>query len=96
VIKSPNPLCYEGFLGCKHFSKTNAILEKEGQQPIDWRLDDWSPQPSEKTSTENQDSITQLTTSSSPSPNKVDQNKTSNANKNEKEKSSTKETNPKK
>lgn len=25
-----------GFFGCRHFSKTNAILETEGLLPIDW------------------------------------------------------------
>jgi uracil-DNA glycosylase len=39
----PSPMSVKGFYGCKHFSKTNALLEKEGQQPIDWNLSDWSP-----------------------------------------------------
>ena len=35
----PSPLsAYRGFLGCKHFSKTNDILIKNNQQPIDWNL----------------------------------------------------------
>jgi len=35
----PSPLStHRGFLGCRHFSKTNALLEKSGQTPIDWRL----------------------------------------------------------
>ena len=35
----PSPLsAYRGFLGCKHFSKTNEILIKNNQQPIDWKL----------------------------------------------------------
>ena len=29
---------YKGFLGCKHFSKTNNILIKNNQKPIDWDL----------------------------------------------------------
>ena len=40
VLKSahPSPLsAYNGFFGCKHFSKTNEILEKIGKKPIDWR-----------------------------------------------------------
>lgn len=33
----PSPLsAYRGFLGCKHFSKTNELLEKLKQEPIDW------------------------------------------------------------
>lgn len=37
----PSPLsAYNGFFGCKHFSKTNEILSKQGLQPIDWRI--WS------------------------------------------------------
>lgn len=35
----PSPLsAYSGFFGCKHFSKTNEILEKHGLVPIDWRV----------------------------------------------------------
>ncbi|MEJ6980296.1 uracil-DNA glycosylase [Pedobacter sp. P351] len=33
----PSPLAH-GFIGCKHFSKTNEILEKEGKKGIDWKL----------------------------------------------------------
>lgn len=37
----PSPLAaHNGFFGCKHFSKTNAYLEKNGLAPIDWRLPD--------------------------------------------------------
>ncbi|XP_062307902.1 uracil DNA glycosylase a [Osmerus eperlanus] len=33
----PSPLsAHRGFLGCKHFSKTNELLKKSGKQPIDW------------------------------------------------------------
>ena len=41
VLKSvhPSPLsAYRGFFGCKHFSKTNDYLQKNGQTPIDWQL----------------------------------------------------------
>jgi len=32
----PSPLsAYNGFFGCRHFSKANALLPA----PIDWRLD---------------------------------------------------------
>jgi uracil-DNA glycosylase len=34
----PSPLARGGFFGNKHFSKTNAILEKEGKKPINWTL----------------------------------------------------------
>ena len=30
-----NP-AYNGFFGCRHFSKTNEILTAQGLQPIDW------------------------------------------------------------
>ncbi|MEZ4772981.1 MAG: uracil-DNA glycosylase [Bacteroidia bacterium] len=41
VLKSvhPSPLsAHNGFLGCKHFSQTNAILEKKGLTPINWQV----------------------------------------------------------
>ena len=35
----PSPLsAYNGFFGCKHFSKANAALIASGQQPIDWTV----------------------------------------------------------
>ena len=35
----PSPLsAHRGFLGCQHFSKTNAFLESIGEDPIDWGL----------------------------------------------------------
>lgn len=34
----PSPLAGGAFFGCRHFSKTNAILEAEGLSPIDWSL----------------------------------------------------------
>tara|TARA_B110000196_G_C20915343_1_gene552603 strand:+ start:73 stop:774 length:702 start_codon:yes stop_codon:yes gene_type:complete len=35
----PSPLsAYRGFLGCKHFSKTNDLLIKSNQKPINWNL----------------------------------------------------------
>ena len=38
VSVHPSPLsAYNGFFGCKHFSKANNILESLGQTPIDWR-----------------------------------------------------------
>lgn len=41
ILKSahPSPFSAErGFFGSKPFSKTNAILEKEGKKPIDWQI----------------------------------------------------------
>ncbi len=36
----PSPLsAHAGFMGCKHFSKTNEYLVKHGIDPINWRLD---------------------------------------------------------
>jgi len=35
----PSPFsAYRGFFGCKHFSKTNEILIKNNQKPIEWEL----------------------------------------------------------
>ena len=37
----PSPLsAYNGFFGCRHFSKANDWLTKTGQSPIDWHLDE--------------------------------------------------------
>jgi len=36
----PSPLsAFNGFFGCKHFSKTNDFLATHGITPIDWRID---------------------------------------------------------
>ena len=33
----PSPLsAHRGFLGCKHFSRCNKLLEEQGKTPIDW------------------------------------------------------------
>ena len=33
----PSPLsAYNGFFGCKHFSKTNDYLKKNGYKAINW------------------------------------------------------------
>lgn len=40
VLKAPHPSplsAYRGFFGCKHFSKCNEFLTKNGQIPIDWK-----------------------------------------------------------
>jgi len=34
----PSPYSATGFLGCRHFSKANAFLEKCGKMPIDWSV----------------------------------------------------------
>ncbi|MEP7165643.1 MAG: uracil-DNA glycosylase [Ferruginibacter sp.] len=41
VLKSAHPSPFsadKGFFGCRHFSRTNTLLAKDGQQPIDWKL----------------------------------------------------------
>ncbi|MCB9025858.1 MAG: uracil-DNA glycosylase [Bdellovibrionaceae bacterium] len=41
VLKAPHPSplsAYRGFLGCKHFSKTNVYLKKVGKTPIHWQI----------------------------------------------------------
>jgi len=32
----PSPLARGAFFGCRHFSKTNQILQSQGLEPIDW------------------------------------------------------------
>jgi uracil-DNA glycosylase len=35
----PSPLsAYNGFLGCRHFSQTNALLQAQGREPIQWQV----------------------------------------------------------
>jgi uracil-DNA glycosylase len=36
----PSPLAAKPFAGCRHFSKTNALLEGWGKPPIDWCIPD--------------------------------------------------------
>ena len=41
VLKAAHPSPFsadKGFFGCKHFSKTNELLTKQGLSPIDWKL----------------------------------------------------------
>jgi len=39
IAAHPSPLsAYNGFYGCKHFSKTNAILQSLNKSPIDWQI----------------------------------------------------------
>jgi uracil-DNA glycosylase len=34
----PSPLARGAFFGCRHFSRTNDILVRQGKTPIDWQL----------------------------------------------------------
>ena len=34
----PSPYSVDGFRGCGHFSRANALLEEAGREPIDWSL----------------------------------------------------------
>ncbi|MCF8463202.1 MAG: uracil-DNA glycosylase [Flavobacteriales bacterium] len=41
ILNAPHPSpfsAHTGFLGCKHFSKTNDFLKERGIAPIDWNL----------------------------------------------------------
>jgi uracil-DNA glycosylase len=41
VLRSPHPSplsAYNGFFGCRHFSRANAFLEAQGRGTIDWAL----------------------------------------------------------
>ena len=41
VLKAAHPSPYsadKGFFGCRHFSKTNQYLMKNGMDPVDWKL----------------------------------------------------------
>ena len=41
VLKAAHPSpfsAHSGFFGTRHFSKTNAILEGSGREPIDWQI----------------------------------------------------------
>ncbi len=42
ILKAPHPSplsAYRGFFGCRHFSQTNAFLQKNEVDPIDWQID---------------------------------------------------------
>lgn len=34
----PSPLSRGAFFGCRHFSKTNELLQQQGLTPVDWQL----------------------------------------------------------
>lgn len=41
ILKAAHPSpfsAHSGFFGCRHFSKTNEILQKQGMEPVDWSL----------------------------------------------------------
>jgi len=41
VLKAAHPSPYsanKGFFGCRHFSKTNTLLQQTGQNPVDWTV----------------------------------------------------------
>ncbi len=41
VLQAAHPSPYSaanGFFGCRHFSRANALLEASGSDPVDWRL----------------------------------------------------------
>jgi uracil-DNA glycosylase len=41
VLKAAHPSPFsadKGFFGCKHFSKTNQLLQAQGKDPIDWKI----------------------------------------------------------
>ncbi len=42
ILKAAHPSpfsAYNGFFGCRHFSKTNEILRKSGKKEIDWAIE---------------------------------------------------------
>jgi uracil-DNA glycosylase len=41
VLKAAHPSPFsadKGFFGCRHFSKTNRLLQQEGRDPVDWMI----------------------------------------------------------
>ena len=39
ITVHPSPLsAYNGFFGCRHFSKCNELLIESGQEPINWQI----------------------------------------------------------
>jgi uracil-DNA glycosylase len=42
VLKAAHPSPFsadKGFFNCKHFSKTNSLLQQQGKDPIDWKIE---------------------------------------------------------
>lgn len=57
ILKSPHPSplsAHRGFFGCRHFSQTNQVLQKQGLEPINWALKPTGHQayPEKKSSSE--------------------------------------------
>lgn len=43
ILEAPHPSplsAYRGFFGCRHFSRANEFLQKNGLMPIDWQIED--------------------------------------------------------
>ena len=43
ILKAPHPSplsAYRGFFGCKHFSQANTFLAENGQEVVDWQIED--------------------------------------------------------
>lgn len=41
VLNAPHPSplsAHRGFLGCRHFSKTNTLLSQQGKTPVNWQV----------------------------------------------------------
>lgn len=41
ILSAPHPSpysAYSGFFGCRHFSKINEMLKKQGKEPINWEI----------------------------------------------------------
>ncbi len=42
ILKAPHPSPYSadrGFFGCRHFSQANEFLKANGQEPVDWQIE---------------------------------------------------------
>lgn len=42
ILKAPHPSplsAYRGFMGCRHFSQANDFLEKNGEAPVNWQIE---------------------------------------------------------
>lgn len=42
ILKAAHPSPFsadKGFFGCGHFKKTNEILQRQGSDPVDWKID---------------------------------------------------------
>ncbi len=42
VLKAAHPSPFsadKGFFNCKHFSKTNTLLQQQGKDPVDWKME---------------------------------------------------------